>query len=671
METVLNGHNTPLILSARDVEIKFNLRGKTLTAVRKASLDLYRGETLAIVGESGCGKSVFTKSFIGMLDKNGYISGGSITYDGEDMAKYTTEQEWLKVRGKKIAMVFQDPMTSLNPVRTIGEQITEVITWHFGTEHEQAKREAIELLKRVGIADAEYRYKQYPNEFSGGMRQRVVIATAIACRPEILICDEPTTALDVTVQAQIIRLIKELQKELNMTVVYITHDLGVVASVADWVGVMYAGQIIEYGTVHEIFKQPAHPYTKALLMSLPQLGIKGSDLYSIKGTPPNLFKKIDGDAFAPRNPEAMEIDFEQEPPRFDITPTHWAKTWLLHPYAEKYRVELESAEHIRKKSAAKPEEPFDYNGAGKLLQVKELSVKFKLGGKEFKAVDNVSFDIYKGETLSLVGESGSGKTTIGRAIMRIYNSNVSGSITYKNESIIGKLPKGETKKLHMEMQMIFQDPMASLNERAKVDYIISEGLYNYHLFDNEADRMHKVEEIMQEVGLSKEFSSRFPHEFSGGQRQRIGIARSLVMNPEFVVADEPISALDVSIRAQVINLLNKLKRERGLTYLFIAHDLSVVRFISDRIAVINKGRIVELAECEELFANPLHPYTKALLSAVPYPDPDVERSKELLTYDRAMHNYTEDKPMWTEIKRGHFVLANRAEIDIYRKETEK
>ena len=255
--------------------------------------------------------------------------------------------------------------------------------------------------------------------------------------------------------------------------------------------------------------------------------------------------------------------------------------------------------------------------------------------------------------------------------MRIYNSNVSGSITYKGENIVEKMSKNETKKLHMEMQMIFQDPMASLNERAKVDYIISEGLYNYHLFDSEADRMHKVEEIMQEVGLPKEFSSRFPHEFSGGQRQRIGIARSLVMNPEFVVADEPISALDVSIRAQVINLLNKLKRERGLTYLFIAHDLSVVRFISDRIAVINKGRIVELAECEELFANPLHPYTKALLSAVPYPDPDVERSKKLLTYDRAMHNYTKDKPLWTEIKEGHFVLANQAEISIYRTEMEK
>ena len=669
MEQIVTSHTTPLILSAKDVEVKFNLRGRTLTAVRGASLDLYEGETLAIVGESGCGKSVFTKSFIGMLDKYGSVTGGEILYRGEDLTKYTTEEEWLRIRGKKIAMVFQDPMTSLNPVRTIGEQITEVITWHFGTEHEQAKREAIEILKRVGIADAEFRYKQYPNEFSGGMRQRVVIATAIACRPEILICDEPTTALDVTVQAQILKLIRELQKELKMTVVYITHDLGVVANVADWVSVMYAGQIIESGTVREIFREPAHPYTKALLQSLPQLGVKGHELYSIKGTPPNLFKEIKGDAFAPRNPHAMEVDFEEEPPVFQITDTHWAKTWLLHPYAKEFKAQLDAME-AQKRETAVPEEPFDYSNAEPLLKVRDLSVKFKLAGKEFRAVDSVNFDIYKGETLSLVGESGSGKTTIGRAIMRIYGNNVSGSIQFKGDEITGKLDKEHTKQLRMEMQMIFQDPMASLNERAKVDYIISEGLYNYKLFDNEEHRMEKVGNIMQEVGLAKDFSSRFPHEFSGGQRRRIGIARSLVMNPDFVVADEPISALDVSIRAQVINLLNKLKKERSLTYLFIAHDLSVVRFISDRIAVINKGRIVELAPCEELFARPLHPYTKALLSAVPYPDPDTERNKVLLTYDRKMHNYSEDKPKWVEILPGHYILANEQEIDIYRKELE-
>ncbi len=661
-----NGHMGPCIFSARDVEIQFNLRGKTLTAVRKASLDLYEGETMAIVGESGSGKSVFTKSFIGMLDKNGKITGGQLLYQDQDLAQFKTEKEWLSVRGKKIAMVFQDPMTSLNPVRTIGEQITEVITWHFGTPHAQAKQEAIEILKKVGISDAETRYKQYPHEFSGGMRQRVVIATAIACRPQILICDEPTTALDVTVQAQILNLIRDLQREMKMTVVYITHDLGVVANVADWVSVMYAGQIVETGTAKEIFSSAVHPYTKALLQSMPQLGVKGHDLFSIQGTPPNLFKEIKGDAFAPRNPDAMEIDFEEEPPLFKVSDTHFAKTWLMHPYAREHREALEIRD-AQEKEKQIPSAPFDYQNAEKLLQVQDLTVKFKLGDREFKAVDNVNFDIYKGETLSLVGESGSGKTTIGRAIMRIYNK-VDGKIIFGGEKINGRIDKKKAKQLHMQMQMIFQDPMASLNERAKVDYIISEGLYNYHLFDNKEDRLKKVENIMNEVGLSSDFSSRFPHEFSGGQRQRIGIARSLVMNPDFVVADEPISALDVSIRAQVINLLNKMKRERGLTYLFIAHDLSVVRFISDRIAVIHKGRIVELAECEELFRHPLHPYTKALLSAVPHPDPEVEKNKVLLTYDPAMHNYGSKPPIWTEILPGHFVLANEEELEGYRKE---
>lgn len=657
-----------VILSAKDIEIKFSLRDKVLTAVRGATLDLYEGETLAIVGESGCGKSVFTKSFIGMLDKNGWVSGGSLLYRGEDLTKLKNERDWLRIRGKKIAMVFQDPMTSLNPVRTIGEQIAEVITWHFGAEHDQAKKEAIEILRRVGIGDAECRYHQYPHEFSGGMRQRVVIATAIACRPEILICDEPTTALDVTVQAQILKLIKQLQKELKMTVVYITHDLGVVANVADWVSVMYAGQIVEFGACREIFHDPQHPYTRALLQSLPQLGVKGSDLYSIKGTPPTLYREIKGDAFALRNPEAMEIDFEAEPPMFRVSDTHCAKTWLLHPFAREYAMKLCATEEKRKKESVDAHAvPFDYDNAQKLLSVHNLTVKFRLNHKEFRAVDGVSFDIFKGETLSLVGESGSGKTTIGRAIMKIYQ-NSEGEVEYAGRRIEGKLNKQAMRDLHLQMQMIFQDPMASLNERAKVDYIVSEGLYNYRLFENEEDRIRKVEEIMGEVGLNRDFISRFPHEFSGGQRQRIGIARSLVMNPDFIIADEPISALDVSIRAQVINLLNKLKKERSLTYLFIAHDLSVVKFISDRIAVINKGRIVEMATCEELFLHPLHPYTKALLSAVPYPDPDMEKSKELLIYDSAIHNYKTDKPLWTEITDRHYVFANRYELDMYREE---
>ena len=323
------------LLSAKDIEIEFSLRGKTLKAIRRCSLDLYEGETLAIVGESGSGKSVFTKSFLGMLDANGRITGGSITYQGVDISKYTTEKEWLGIRGKKISMVMQDPMTSLNPLKKIGRQIEESIQLNQGIKGAQARKMAVEMMHKVGIIDPERRANQYPHEFSGGMRQRVVIAIAVACRPKVLICDEPTTALDVTIQAQILDLIRSLQRELNMTVIYITHDLGVVANVADRVAVMYAGQIVEYGNVDEIFYNAWHPYTWALLSSLPQLGVKGEELPTIDGTPPNLFNEVKGDAFAPRNKQALAIDFEEEPPFFDVTPTHKAKTWYLDPRSPK------------------------------------------------------------------------------------------------------------------------------------------------------------------------------------------------------------------------------------------------------------------------------------------------------------------------------------------------
>ncbi|MDR1802796.1 MAG: ABC transporter ATP-binding protein [Treponema sp.] len=323
------------VLSAKDVEIRFSLRGRMLTAIRKCSIDLYQGETLAIVGESGCGKSVFTKSFIGMLDANGSVTGGSINYRGVDISKYRTEKEWLTIRGKKIAMVMQDPMTSLNPLKKVGAQIRESLELQQGLSGVEAKKAAVEMLGKVGIPHPERRYHQYPHEFSGGMRQRVVIAIAVACRPEILICDEPTTALDVTIQAQILDLIHSLQSELRMTIIYITHDLGVVANVADRVAVMYAGQIVEYGLVNEIYYDAWHPYTWALLSSLPQLGIKGEELSSIEGTPPNLFNVIKGDAFAPRNKRALAMDFVKEPPFFDVSETHKAKTWYLDPRSPK------------------------------------------------------------------------------------------------------------------------------------------------------------------------------------------------------------------------------------------------------------------------------------------------------------------------------------------------
>ena len=323
------------ILSAKDVEITFSLRGNKLNAIRKCSLDLYDGETLAIVGESGSGKSVFTKTFVGMLDGNGSITGGSIMYDGKDLAKFKKEKEWMTIRGKKIAMVMQDPMTSLNPLKKVGKQIQECIELHQGLKGAVAKKATLQILEKVGIPYPEMRYNQYPHEFSGGMRQRVVIAIAVACRPQILICDEPTTALDVTIQAQILQLLKEMRFKYDLTIVMITHDLGVVANIADRVAVMYAGDIVEIGTADEIYYDPRHPYTWALLSSMPQMGVKGEDLFNIVGTPPNLFAEIRGDAFAPRNPQALKIDFVKRPPYFEVTPTHKAKTWLLDPRAPK------------------------------------------------------------------------------------------------------------------------------------------------------------------------------------------------------------------------------------------------------------------------------------------------------------------------------------------------
>ena len=332
------------ILSVRDLNIKFSLRGRTLHAIRDVSLDLHRGESLAIVGESGSGKSVFVKSFMGLLDANGWVDSGEIFYGGEDLTKFTTEKQWLRVRGKQIAMVLQDPMTSLNPLKTIGAQIMEAIELHQNLHGEAARREMLSVLTDVGITEPERRAKQYPHEFSGGMRQRVVIAIAVACRPQILICDEPTTALDVTIQAQILDLIRSLKQKYNLTTVYITHDLGVVANVADRIAVMYAGDIVEIGLCEEVFYEPKHPYTWALLSSLPQLGVKGEPLYSIHGTPPNLFNEVKGDAFAPRNPQALKIDFVKRPPYFEVSPTHKARTWLLDPRAPK----IEPPEAVRK-----------------------------------------------------------------------------------------------------------------------------------------------------------------------------------------------------------------------------------------------------------------------------------------------------------------------------------
>ena len=397
--------------------------------------------------------------------------------------------------------------------------------------------------------------------------------------------------------------------------------------------------------------------------------MKGEKLPAIDGTPPNLFNKVVGDSFAPRNRKALNIDVLEEPPLFDVTPTHQAKTWMMDPRAplveQPDTIKKLSRQHLETTAPVDIPHPHEDPNREALIEVKNMQVTFGTGKKKFVAVDDVNFTIYRGETFSLVGESGSGKTTIGRAIVRI-NPITGGEVLFKGNRISGKISKERDLEVIRNCQMIFQDPMASLNERAKVDYIVSEGLQNVRHDLTKEQRAEMVSKALLEVGLLPEFASRFPHEFSGGQRQRIGIARSLIMEPEFIIADEPISALDVSIRAQVLNLLGRLQKERGLTYLFIAHDLSVMRFICDRIAVIHKGVIVELAETEKLFAHPLHPYTRALLSAIPMPDPESEKKKVLEVYDRSCHHYETDKPVWTEIEEGHFIMANQEELAAYR-----
>jgi oligopeptide/dipeptide ABC transporter ATP-binding protein len=640
-----------MILSVKGLNVSFNLRGESLRVLRDVDIDVRRGETLAIVGESGSGKSVFCKCLMGLLDLNGQIDSGEIVYNNDNLAAFKTERDWRRVRGREIAMVMQDPMTSLNPLLTIGRQLLEAIELHQGLRGPAARDAAVGYLADVGIPQPHKRFKQYPHEFSGGMRQRVVIAIAIACKPKILICDEPTTAIDVTIQAQILELIKNLQKKYDLTTIYVTHDLGVVAHVADRVAVMYAGEFVEIGEASDIFYNARHPYTWALLLSMPQWAKKGEDLYSIEGSPPSLAMQISGDAFAPRNPYALKIDFVKRPPLINVSETHKARTWLLDPRAPKV-----SAPAMRRAREAAPPKTF---APEPLLQARNLTITYGKGKNKLDAVKNISFDVYKGETFGIVGESGSGKTTLGRAILRIHEPSA-GEIIYKGRRISGKISKEEDQRLTKQIQMIFQDPMSSLNERAKVESIVAEGLLNLGKIDRKT-KSERVNHSLDEVGLRPEFADRFPHEFSGGQRQRIGIARAMIMSPEFIVADEPISALDVSIRAQVLNLMSGLQREKGLSYLFISHDLSVMRYICDRIAALYRGVMVELADTETLFARPMHPYTRSLLSAVPLPDPEAEKNKRIIEYNPGEHDYSEQLPSWREIEPQHFVFCNDLE----------
>lgn len=634
------------VLEVENLKTYFTTEEGEIPAVDGVTFSLERGKTLAIVGESGCGKSVTSYSILRLIQSPGKIVGGSIRLypkDGTeiDVTSLNDKSDMLyHVRGGIASMIFQEPMTALSPVHSIGNQICEAILTHQDVSQKEAEVLAVEMLRRVGIPGPEKRLKQYPFEFSGGMRQRVMIAMALVCQPELLIADEPTTALDVTIQAQILKLIKDLQKETNTSVLLITHDLGVVAQMADEVAVMYLGRVVEQAEIHVLLKNPRHPYTRGLLDSLPSMQGAGKKLRAIKGTVPSLIEIPPGCPFHPRCPYA-------QPGLCDV-----GRAPELREIENGRKVACVRAEEIMDGTAIPNlEEELDragYAGGGRteeegtqkepILRVRDLCKFFPIRSKGFftrevakvKAVNNVTFDLMPGETLGLVGESGSGKTTTARAILRAF-APTSGEVLFRvnGQSVdLAQLADRDLKPLRQEMQMIFQDPYSSLNPRMTVGDIVGEPLMLHKLAQG-AELKRRVEEALVRVGLKPEHRARYPHAFSGGQRQRIGIARALIMNPSLIVADEAVSALDVSVQAQVINLLEDLQQELQLTYIFVAHDLSVIRHICDRVAVMYGGKIVELAKTESLFENPRHPYTRALISAIPYPDPDVKLSFEV------------------------------------------
>ena len=613
--------DTSTLLEVEDLHVHFTTSRGIVRAVEGLSFQVDRGEVVAIVGESGSGKSVSALAIMRLLPRlTGHTRGG-ITFDGKNLLDFDDEQ-MREIRGRDISMIFQEPMTSLNPLLTIGLQITEPLTIHMGMDDAQARARAVELLQLVGIQDAEGRLDQYPHQFSGGMRQRVMIAIGLACNPKLIIADEPTTALDVTIQAQILELMKDLSRKHNIALIVITHNLGVVARYADRVIVMYAARLAEQGPAEAVFHQPRHPYSMGLLRSVPRLDRpRGSKLETIEGLVPNLANAPPGCRFAPRCPFRIDI-CDIEPPLF---PTDTGGVSRCHRHAEiaAGKIAWPITEAGTEQVAAQQTEP--------LLAVRHLTKHFPVRAKlrrqntEVRAVEDVSFLIYPGETLGLVGESGCGKTTVGRLILRLEEP-TGGEISFEGTNLLTASP-AEMQTIRRKIQVIFQDPYSSLNPRMTVEQIIGEPLGVYKLVPDKRAAAERVAQLLGQVGLRPELGERYPHQLSGGQRQRIGIARALAMEPSFIVCDEAVSALDVSIQGQIINLLEDLQQRLGLAYLFIAHDLAVVRHISMRVVVMYFGRIMEITDRDTLYREPLHPYTQALLDAAPVPDPTVEKAR--------------------------------------------
>ena len=602
-------------LEIKNLSVEFDVRGRTVNAVSDVSWNVKKGETLAIVGESGSGKSVSALAILKLIpDPPGKITSGSIFFEGKNIVK-TSDTEIRNIRGKKISMIFQEPMTSLNPLMTIGKQISEVLDRHFTLSKKETYQKAKNILDIVQIPDSKRWLNGYPHEMSGGMRQRVMIAMALVCEPTVLIADEPTTALDVTIQAQILGLIKKLQKDIGMSVVFITHDMGVVAEIADRVVVMLGGKKVEEGNVNEIFHNPKHPYTKSLLAVVPRLGsMKGRSL-------PAKFSNLDikrtegDDVIKTNNNELIDI----------------------------------------KDNVRRSEPP--------ILEIENLTTRFSIKSSfgfskgNVHAVEGIDLLLLQGETIGIVGESGCGKSTLGKSIMRLVEPN-SGKIKIKGKDIIS-LSKKDMFPIRKDIQIVFQDPYSSLNPRLTVGQIVSEGM-KLHKVCHETEIKSKLIEVFKKVGLSEFHINNYPHEFSGGQRQRIGIARALALSPSIIIADEAVSALDVSIQAQVINLMMELQEEYGLSYLFISHDMAVIERVCHRVAVMYLGEIVELGSRNQVFENPQHPYTKKLMKAVPIADPKLRKKEFNLMTDEIPslvkpNGYEPEKINLIKVEEGHFI----------------
>ncbi len=605
------------MLTIDNLKVSLDADAGLVKAIDGLALSIKRGETFALVGESGCGKSMTALALMRLLPDNGQVDEGRVSIDDATDVLGLTEAQMRGVRGGRIGMIFQEPSTSLNPVMKVGDQIVEAIEAHTALRGAAAREKAIEWLRKVGIPEPERRIDDYPFRMSGGQKQRVMIAMTLASEPDYLIADEPTTALDVTIQKQILDLLQQLQREQGMGLLLITHDLAVVSGMAHRVALMYAGQIIEVATADAFFSSPQHPYARALLQALPDADRRGQTLAAIPGTVPPLTLQFSGCRFAPRCVYAQP-QCENTPPALTAVADRQVRCLLVQPGGPGLGVPRQAVTAPAPAPAAAASEAV-------LLDVQDLRVRFPIRGGllqrvrgHFDAVGGVSFQVPVGRTLALVGESGCGKTTTGKAIVQLLRriGSVSGRAEIDGQNLF-ELDGEALRRARRDVQIIFQDPFASLNPRMRVFEILEEGLAALQPDVPPADRRQRIERITDQVGLRREALERFPHEFSGGQRQRIAIARALAVGPKLIVCDEPTSALDVSVQAQILNLLRELQRELGVSYLFITHNIGVVEYIADRVAVMQAGRIVEQGSTAQVLQRPQHEYTRTLLAAVP------------------------------------------------------